>query len=83
MDLPFGWGLDSNIGTEISIVANAAILSCLALLPNLRRAPGAQGHIKSLVRNDETRYLKPDWGNYSFLPPSAFPLVSRRTMLIP
>jgi len=72
-DLPFGWGLHS-IGTEIGIIANTAILRCLALLPNLRRSLGAQGHVKCLVKNNKMRYLTPDWGNYSFLPASTFPL---------
>jgi len=63
------------MGTEISVMANTAILCCLALLPDLRRAPGAQGHMKHLARNGKIKYLTPDWGNYSFLPASAFPLV--------
>jgi linoleate 10R-lipoxygenase len=68
----YGWGSQECLGHEVSIVANTAILQCFALLPNLRRAPGLQGELKSVVRDDVKVYLQQDWGNYSAFPTSEF-----------
>jgi linoleate 10R-lipoxygenase len=67
----FGWGPHYCIGQEIATVANTAILRAFALLPNLRRAPGPQGQLKYVTKNDVIKvYLQQDWGNYYFFPTS-------------
>ena len=68
----YGWGTQECLGQEINIVANTAILQCFALLPSLRRAPGLQGELKSVVRDGVKVYLQQDWGNYSAFPTSKF-----------
>jgi cytochrome P450 len=73
----FGWGPHHCIGQELSIVANTAILRCFALLPNLRRAPGPQGELKYVTKNDVVKvYLQEDWGSYFFFPTSTSHLSS-------
>jgi hypothetical protein len=70
----YGWGPHSCIGKEINIIANTAILKCFALLPGLRRAPGPQGELKYVIKNEVVKmYLQEDWGSYFFFPTSMFP----------
>jgi len=65
----YGWGPHSCIGKEINIIANTAILKCFALLPGLRRAPGPQGELKYVIKNDVVKvYLWEDWGSYYYFP---------------
>jgi linoleate 10R-lipoxygenase len=69
----YGWGPHSCIGKEINIIANTAILKCFALLPGLRRAPGPQGKLKYVIKNDVVKvYLQEDWGSYYYFPTSMF-----------
>ena len=67
----YGWGPHICLGQEINIVANTAILRCLARLPNLRPAPGPQGQLKYVLKNNVVKvFLQEDWGNYWFFPTS-------------
>ena len=67
----FGWGPHRCIGQEIDLVANTAILRAFARLPNLRRAPGPQGEIKYVMKQEVVKvYLQEDWSSYWFFPTS-------------
>jgi|SRR5579859_637915 len=69
----YGWGPHHCIGQEINIVANTAILRYLARLPKLRRAPGPQGELKFVMKNEVVKvFLQEDWGSYWFFPTSMF-----------
>jgi len=60
-----------SIGQEIDLVANTAILRAFARLPNLRRAPGPQGEIKYVMKQEVVKvYLQEDWSSYWFFPTS-------------
>jgi cytochrome P450 len=67
----YGWGMHKCMGQEINIIANTAILRCFATLPNLRRAPGPQGQLKYVIKDDVVKvFLRQDWGSYFFFPES-------------
>jgi linoleate 10R-lipoxygenase len=67
----YGWGPHHCIGQEINIVANTAILGCFARLPGLRPAPGPQGELKYVIKNDVVKvFLQEDWSSYWFFPTS-------------
>jgi hypothetical protein len=55
----------------MNIVANTAILRCFARLPNLRPAPGPQGKLKYVIKNQVVKaYMQEDWGSYWYFPTS-------------
>jgi linoleate 10R-lipoxygenase len=67
----YGWGPHICIGQEINIVANTAILRAFARLPHLKRAPGPQGELKYVIKNNVIKaFLQEDWSNYWFFPTS-------------
>jgi linoleate 10R-lipoxygenase len=67
----YGWGPHSCLGREINMVANTAILRAFARLPGLRRAPGLQGELKYVIKNDVIKaFLQEDWSSYWFFPTS-------------
>jgi hypothetical protein len=67
----YGWGPHRCIGQEINIVANTAILRTFARLSHLRRAPGPQGELKYVIKNNVVKvFLQEDWGSYWFFPTS-------------
>lgn len=69
----YGWGPHRCIGQEINVTANTAILRVFARLSNLRRAPGPQGELKYVIKNDVVKvFLQEDWGSYWFFPTSNF-----------
>lgn len=70
----YGFGPHSCIGKEMNIVANTAILRCFARLPNFRRAPGPQGQLKYVIKNQVVKaYMQEDWGSYWYFPTSKGP----------
>jgi len=65
----YGWGPHRCIGQEINTVANTAILRTFARLPNLRPAPGPQGKLKYVMKQNVVKvFLQQDWGSYWFFP---------------
>lgn len=67
----YGWGPHRCIGQEINIVANTAILRTFARLPNLRPAPGPQGKLKYVMKQNVVKvFMQEDWGSYWFFPTS-------------
>ena len=59
-----GWGAHSCIGRKITVVAMAAQLRVFGRLKNLRRAPGSQGQMKSVIQKSFKVYMKADWSDY-------------------
>jgi hypothetical protein len=77
----YGFGPHSCIGREINIVANTAILRTFARLKNLRRAPGPQGELKYVLKNNVIKaYLQEDWSSYWYFPTSKITPVSGLTV---
>ena len=67
----YGWGPHHCIGQEINIIANTAILRTFARLPGFRRAPGPQGELKYVIKDNVVKvFLQEDWGSYWFFPTS-------------
>ncbi|KAI9824597.1 MAG: hypothetical protein M1832_001687 [Thelocarpon impressellum] len=69
--LHYGAGPHKCLGKEISHVAVTAMLKTVAKLPNLRRAPGPQGHMKRIpIHGGFVIYLRPDLSDFFPLPTS-------------
>ena|SRR5579862_3108297 len=72
----YGWGPHRCIGQEINTVANTAILRAFARLPKLRPAPGPQGQLKYVIKQDVVKvFLLEDWSGYWFFPTSISPFL--------
>lgn len=66
------------LGRDASRVALTAMLKAVARLENVRRAPGPQGQLKKVPREDGFHaYMTEDWGKYFPFPTSEFPRLPR------
>ena len=65
----YGYGPHRCLGYDISRLALTTMLKTVGKLENLRRAPGAQGHIKKIAGpGGITRYMKADQSSYYLFP---------------
>lgn len=69
--IPFGVGPQAALGKETSIIALTSMLRVVGGLDNLRRAPGPQGQLKKVAREEGyTEYLREDNSSYFPFPMS-------------
>ena len=65
----FGFGPHQCIGTELCKLGCTSMLKIIGRLDNLRRAPGAQGHLKRVVGlGGISKYMTADQSSYFAFP---------------